>query len=82
MQEPHNVKDHLESLVNLMVESGVYYEDALVAFEKRFIHKVLDKYNWNQSRAAQVLGMHRNTLSRKIELFNLNSNHKPRNATR
>lgn len=82
MQEPHKVKDHLESLVNLMVESGVYYEDALVAFEKRFIRKVLEKYNWNQSRTAQVLGMHRNTLSRKIELFNLSTNHKPRKPSK
>jgi len=60
------VKDQLEALVAQMIEHGIVYEDAVVEFEKKFIRKVLEKTNGNQSKAAKALGIHRNTLSRKI----------------
>lgn len=66
------MKDQLESLVSQLVERGIYFDEAVGEFEKRFIKKVLDSQNGNQSRAARVLGIHRNTLSRKIELYSLN----------
>ena len=69
------VKDQLESLVNLMVEQGVRYEDAVVEFEKRFIKRVLEKNSGNQTKTAETLGIHRNTLSRKIGELNLD--HRP-----
>jgi Fis family transcriptional regulator, factor for inversion stimulation protein len=66
-----NVKDQLESLVGLMVERGILLEEAVTEFEKKFIRRVLEKLNGNQSRAAKILGMHRNTLSRKIGEYKL-----------
>jgi len=68
------VKDQLERLVNQMVERGIYFDEAIEEFEKRFIKRVLDRANGNQSRAAQLLGIHRNTLSRKIEEYKLDTN--------
>ena len=65
------MKDQLESLVSQMVERGILFEEAVGEFEKRFIKRVLDRANGNQSRAAQVLGIHRNTLSRKIDQYKL-----------
>ena len=47
------------------------FEEAINEFEKRFIKRVLDSSNGNQSRAARLLGIHRNTLSRKIDLYKL-----------
>jgi transcriptional regulator with PAS, ATPase and Fis domain len=70
------VKDQLEALVTQMVEHGIRYEDAVNEFARRFIRKVLEKNNGNQSKAAKTLGIHRNTLSRKIEEFALD--HHPR----
>ncbi|MGH9342782.1 MAG: helix-turn-helix domain-containing protein [Terriglobia bacterium] len=61
------MKDQLDALINQMLEHGVHYEDAVGEFEKRFIRKVLEKCNGNRCKAAQALGIHRNTLSRKIE---------------
>ena len=49
-----------------MVERGILFDEAVGEFEKRFIRRVLDRHNGNQSRTARALGMHRNTLSRKI----------------
>jgi Fis family transcriptional regulator len=56
----------LEQLVNEMVARGVHYEDARREFDKRFITKVIDNADGNLCRAADQLGVHRNTLSRKI----------------
>ena len=68
------MKDQLEGLVNQMVERGIYFDEAIREFEKRFIKRVLDRADGKQSRAAQLLGIHRNTLSRKIEEYKLDSN--------
>jgi DNA-binding protein Fis len=75
-----NMKDQLEGLVNLMVERGILFEEAVEEFEKRFIKRVLDRVKGNQSRAAEALGIHRNTLSRKIGEYKLehNGHHKAR----
>jgi len=67
------VRDQLESLVGQMVERGILFQEAVGEFEKRFIKRVLDRLNGNQSRAAKVLGIHRNTLSRKIYAYKLDS---------
>ena len=65
------MRDQLESLVGQMVERGILFQEAVGEFEKRFIKRVLDRLNGNQSRAAKVLGIHRNTLSRKIYAYKL-----------
>lgn len=67
------MKEQLESLVGMMVDRGILLEEALTEFEKKFIKRVLDQAKGNQCRAAKVLGMHRNTLSRKISAYRLDS---------
>jgi len=69
--ERGNVKDQLEGLVSQMVERGILFDEAVGEFEKRFIKRVLDRVDGNQSRAAHVLGIHRNTLSRKVAEYKL-----------
>jgi Fis family transcriptional regulator, factor for inversion stimulation protein len=69
-----NVKDQLEGLVNQMVERGILFDEAVGEFEKRFIKRILDRVKGNQSRAAEELGIHRNTLSRKIGEYKLDHN--------
>lgn len=70
------MKDQLVALVNLMVEQGVQYEDAVAEFEKRFIRRILEDNHGNQTKTAEALGIHRNTLSRKIEELGLD--HRPK----
>lgn len=65
------MKDQLESLVGQMVERGILLEEAVNEFEKKFIKRVLEQLKGNQSRAAKVLGIHRNTLSRKVGEYKL-----------
>jgi DNA-binding NtrC family response regulator len=65
------VKEQLERLIDEMVTRGVAFEDAQREFEKRFIARVLSKSDGNLGRAAELLGMHRNTLSRKVSEYRL-----------
>lgn len=65
------MKDQLESLVGQLVERGILLDEAVNEFEKKFIRRALERANGNQSRAAKVLGIHRNTLSRKVEAYKL-----------
>ena len=65
------MKDQLEGLVSQMVERGILFEEALGEFEKRFIKRTLERAQGNQCRAAKMLGIHRNTLSRKIGVYKL-----------
>ena len=60
------VRDLLEQLVSAMVEKGIRYEDAQREFERRFIAKVVEASAGNLCRAADTLGVHRNTLARKM----------------
>jgi DNA-binding NtrC family response regulator len=66
------VREKLESLVAEMIEKRILLDEAVEAFEKKFIQLALGQTNGNQSKAAEVLGVHRNTLSRKIALHKLN----------
>ena len=45
--------------------------EPLEAVEKRHIHKVLASVDWNFSKAAEVLGIHRNTLRLKIREYGI-----------
>jgi len=74
------VKDQLESLIVRMMDNGILFPEAVNEFEKKYIKRALDQAKGNQSRAALALGIHRNTLSRKIDLFKLD--HRPRRRVR
>jgi len=60
------ISDRLEKLVEEMVEKGVEFDDAVREFEKRFIARVLKQCDGSLTKTADALGMHRNTLTRKM----------------
>jgi Fis family transcriptional regulator, factor for inversion stimulation protein len=65
------MREHLEKLVEEMVNKGIDYDHALKEFEKCFIARTLAKADGNLCKAADLLGIHRNTLSRKISEYRL-----------
>jgi DNA-binding NtrC family response regulator len=60
------ISDRLERLVEEMVDKGVQFEDAVHEFEKRFISRVLGRCDGSLTKTADELGIHRNTLTRKM----------------
>jgi DNA-binding NtrC family response regulator len=65
------LKQKLDSLIEEMISKGIRFPEARQEFEKRFVAQVLERENGNLSRAAKVLRIHRNTLSKKLQDFKL-----------
>jgi Fis family transcriptional regulator len=61
-----NVRRDLDILVTQMHSSGMRYDDAVREFKKQYLREVLVAHRGNQCKAAEELGMHRNTLSRAM----------------
>jgi Fis family transcriptional regulator, factor for inversion stimulation protein len=64
------VKDQLEALIAQMIDRGLLFDEAVNEFEKKFILKVLEKNKGNQTKTAKAMGIHRNTLSKKLASYN------------
>jgi DNA-binding NtrC family response regulator len=60
------VRDQLEKLVQEMLDKGVLYDDVRRELEKMFITRALQRSKGSVGDAAELLGMHRNTVSRKM----------------
>ena len=65
------MREQLNRLVDEMLTKGILYDDARREIEKRFITRALARSNGNLGRAATLLGIHRNTLTRKIAAYRL-----------
>lgn len=57
----------LHDLVDEMVVKGIPLDMAKREFERAYLQAVLAEHAGNQSAAARQLGIHRNTLSKKLE---------------
>jgi DNA-binding protein Fis len=57
----------LHDLVVEMVGKGIPLDMAKREFERAYLQAVLAEHDGNQSAAARQLGIHRNTLSKKLE---------------
>ena len=63
------MKAELESLVEKMISGGIYFEEAVKEFEKQFIYQTVARHSNNLSKAAVVLGIHRNTLTKRLQEY-------------
>ena len=62
-------KEYLENLKALNEQLGG--ADIINQIERPLLRVVLSQTNWNQLRAAKILGINRNTLRKKIEILNI-----------
>jgi Fis family transcriptional regulator len=61
------MKEQLESVVLQMYRDGMRCSEAVREFQRAFILTVLKDQRGNQCKAAEKLGVHRNTLRRTIQ---------------
>ena len=61
----------MEKLVLEMLERGVLYDDARREFEKMFIARALQRARGSVGEAAELLGLHRNTVARKMAEYRI-----------
>jgi DNA-binding NtrC family response regulator len=65
------VRDRLEQLVDEMLQKGILFDEARRELERRFIVRGLAQTNNNLGRTAARLGIHRNTLTRKMTEYRI-----------
>jgi DNA-binding NtrC family response regulator len=65
------IRDQLEKLVAELLDKGVLYDEARREFEKLFIARALQRSDGNLGDAAEMLGVHRNTIARKISEYRI-----------
>lgn len=69
------MKESFDELVDHLVGGGFFLEEAVEILEKGMIARALAKTNQNQSEASKLLGIHRNTLQRKMAQFQIDGKH-------
>jgi len=63
------IHNRLENLVEEMLEGQILLEEAIAEFEKLYIKKALARHKQHLSKTAAVLGIHRNTLSKRVATY-------------
>jgi DNA-binding NtrC family response regulator len=69
------MKESFDALIDHLVGGGFFMEEAVEILEKGMIERALAKTNQNQSEASKILGIHRNTLQRKMAQFQIDGKH-------
>ena len=67
------MKRELDGLITHMHNAGISYQEAVKQFKRRYILEVMKGHKGNQCKAAEELGMHRNTLSRTLAELDLDT---------
>jgi len=61
-----HIQDITQFSMGLREPKGIKLKDAVSVFEKKYIAGVLESVEGNRQKAAEVLGIHRNTLLAKM----------------
>ena len=65
------MKESFDALVDYLMTTGLFLEQAVEILEKRMVERALLDTGANQSEAAKRLGIHRNTLQRKMVAYEI-----------
>ena len=71
MRERDEMKAEFEALVEHLTGNGFFLEEVVELLEKTLIEKTLERTGGNRSAASKLLGIHRNTLQRKMAEYKL-----------
>ena len=63
------MRARLEVLVEEMLEGHILLDEALGEFEKLYIRTALARNNHNLSKTATALGIHRNTIAKRVATY-------------
>jgi DNA-binding NtrC family response regulator len=67
------MKDKFDALVEHLLNGGIFLPQAIEVLEKNMIQGALGRCGGNRSAASKLLGIHRNTLQRKMRDYELGS---------
>jgi len=61
--------NRLENLIDEMLEGQILLDEAMAEFEKLYIKKALSRHKQHLSKTAAAIGIHRNTLSKRVASY-------------
>lgn len=64
------MKKQMEALVEELLDGRILLSEALEEFEKVFIERALERNGNHISNTAEALGMHRNTVAKRLASYN------------
>jgi DNA-binding NtrC family response regulator len=67
------MKDKFDALVEHLLNGAIFLPQAIEILEKNMIQCALGRCGGNRSAASKLLGIHRNTLQRKMGEYELGS---------
>jgi DNA-binding NtrC family response regulator len=73
------IHTRLESLIDEMLDGHILLDEAICEFEKLYIKKALARHKQHLSKTAVVLGIHRNTLAKRVASYK--AQNQPQNGT-
>lgn len=72
------MRDQMENLINEMLDGRILLDEAITEFEKLYIQRALERHSDHISKTANTLGIHRNTLSKRIAGYQESPKIKPK----
>lgn len=63
------IRDRMETLIEEMLDGQIFLNEAITEFEKLYIQKALERNKEHLSKTASALGIHRNTLSKRVSNY-------------
>ena len=63
------MRTRLETLIDEMLDGQILLDEALHEFERVYIQRALNRHRDHLSKTAKILGIHRNTLSKRVSTY-------------
>jgi Fis family transcriptional regulator, factor for inversion stimulation protein len=69
------MNEKFESIVQQLLSGNVYLEEAIELLERSMIERAMASTEGNRSEASKQLGIHRNTLQKKLIAYGIANGH-------
>ncbi|MGH9971624.1 MAG: helix-turn-helix domain-containing protein [Pyrinomonadaceae bacterium] len=76
------MRTQLEALIDEMLDGQILLDEAVAEFERLYIEKALSRHKRHLTNTAKILGIHRNTLSKRVTTYRKNTRSPARSAKR
>lgn len=70
-ESEENIRQTLEEIIDQVIDAGLFWPEVCAEIERIFILKALSRSNGFINKAARLMGVHRNTLSSRIQDYNI-----------
>jgi Fis family transcriptional regulator, factor for inversion stimulation protein len=70
------MNEKFEGIVQQLLSGNIYLEEAIELLERSMIQHAMESTEGNRSEASKQLGIHRNTLQKKLIAYGITNGHR------